>query len=99
MSAQKPMISPYEVNELTKYCLKILTYTDARGVELDYVVEQRKEAIPGKNVMLSLDVNGMIAPTAVPRITINLFETFAHFIISFAATALKNAMTTINTGV
>ena len=28
MSAQKPMISPYEVNELTKYCLKILTYTD-----------------------------------------------------------------------
>lgn len=28
MSAQKPMISPYGVNELTKYCLKILTYTD-----------------------------------------------------------------------
>ena len=28
MSAQKPMISPYEVNELTKYCLNILTYTD-----------------------------------------------------------------------
>ena len=28
MSAQKSMISPYEVNELTKYCLKILTYTD-----------------------------------------------------------------------
>ena len=28
MSAQKPMISPYEVNELTKYCLKILTYPD-----------------------------------------------------------------------
>ncbi|MDY5577171.1 MAG: penicillin-binding transpeptidase domain-containing protein [Lachnospiraceae bacterium] len=36
---------------------EIQTMTDARGVELDYVVEQRKEAIPGKNVMLSLDVN------------------------------------------
>ena len=36
---------------------EIQTLTDARGVELDYVVEGRKEAIPGKNIMLSLDVN------------------------------------------
>lgn len=41
MSAQKPMISPYEVNELTKYCLKILTYTDElRG---DTVLKQAYE--------------------------------------------------------
>jgi len=36
---------------------EIQTLTDARGVELDYVAEGRKEAIPGKNIMLSLDVN------------------------------------------
>ncbi len=36
---------------------EIQTLTDARGVELDHVVEGRKEAIPGKNIMLSLDVN------------------------------------------
>ena len=36
---------------------EIQTLTDARGVELDQVVEGRKEAIPGKNIMLSLDVN------------------------------------------
>lgn len=36
---------------------EIQTLTDARGVELDYVVEGRKEAIPGKNILLSLDVN------------------------------------------
>lgn len=31
MSAREPMINPYEVNELTKYCLRILTCTDERG--------------------------------------------------------------------
>ncbi len=36
---------------------EILTQTDARGVELDYVVEGRKEAVPGQNILLSLDVN------------------------------------------
>lgn len=36
---------------------EILTVTDARGVEIDYVVENRVEAIPGNNLMLSLDVN------------------------------------------
>lgn len=36
---------------------EIQTMTDARGVELDYVVEGRKEAVPGKNILLSLDVN------------------------------------------
>lgn len=36
---------------------EIQTLTDARGVELDYVVEGRKEAVPGKNILLSLDVN------------------------------------------
>ena len=36
---------------------EIQTLTDARGVELDHVVEGRKEAIPGKNIRLSLDVN------------------------------------------
>lgn len=36
---------------------EILTQTDARGVELELVEEGRKEAIPGKNVLLSLDVN------------------------------------------
>ena len=41
MSAQKPMISPYELKELTKYCLKILTYTDElRG---DTALEQAYE--------------------------------------------------------
>lgn len=45
MSAQKPMISPYEVNELTKYCLKILTYTDElRGdTTLEQAYEKAKE--------------------------------------------------------
>lgn len=45
MSAQKPMISPYEVNELTKYCLKILTYTDElRGdTALKQAYEKAKE--------------------------------------------------------
>lgn len=36
---------------------EIQTLTDARGVELDYVLENRKEAIPGQNILLSLDVN------------------------------------------
>ena len=36
---------------------EILTVTDARGVELDYVVENRVEAVPGQNVKLSIDVN------------------------------------------
>lgn len=36
---------------------EILTQTDARGVELDYVVERRKEAVAGQNILLSLDVN------------------------------------------
>ncbi len=36
---------------------EILTMTDARGVELDYVVENRVEAIPGQNLKLSIDVN------------------------------------------
>lgn len=36
---------------------EILTVTDARGVEIDYVVENRVEAIAGNNLMLSLDVN------------------------------------------
>lgn len=36
---------------------EIQTMTDARGVELDSVVERRKEAIPGENLLLSLDVN------------------------------------------
>ena len=45
MSAQKPMISPYEVNELTKHCLKILTYTDElRGdTALKQAYEKAKE--------------------------------------------------------
>ena len=28
MSAREPMINPYEVNELTKYRLRMLAYTD-----------------------------------------------------------------------
>ena len=36
---------------------EILTQTDARGIELDQVVEGRKEAIAGQNLLLSLDVN------------------------------------------
>lgn len=36
---------------------EILTLTDARGVEIDYVVENRIEAVPGKNLKLSIDVN------------------------------------------
>lgn len=36
---------------------EILTVTDARGVELDYVVENRVEAVPGQNIKLSIDVN------------------------------------------
>lgn len=41
MSAQKPMISPYELKELTKYCLKILTYTDE--LQGDTALEQAYE--------------------------------------------------------
>lgn len=36
---------------------EILTMTDARGVELDNVVENRVEAVPGQNIKLSVDVN------------------------------------------
>lgn len=36
---------------------EILTQTDARGIELDQVVEGRKEAIAGQNLLLALDVN------------------------------------------
>ena len=36
---------------------EILTVTDARGVELDHVVENRVEAIAGDNLQLSIDVN------------------------------------------
>ena len=36
---------------------KILTTTDARGVELDQIGETRKDPIPGDNLKLSLDVN------------------------------------------
>ena len=36
---------------------KILTVTDARGVELDTVVETREEPMAGQNIKLSLDVN------------------------------------------
>ena len=36
---------------------KILTKTDAKGVELDGVVETRVEGIKGKNLYTSLDVN------------------------------------------
>lgn len=45
MSTQKPMISPYELNELTKYCLRILTYTDElRGdTALEQAYEKAKE--------------------------------------------------------
>ena len=35
----------------------ILTTTDARGIELDGVAEDRKEAIPGHTLQLSLDYN------------------------------------------
>lgn len=45
MSAREPMINPYEVNELTKYCLRILTYTDElRGdTALKQAYEKAKE--------------------------------------------------------
>lgn len=36
---------------------EILTQTDARGIELDQVVEGRKEAIAGQSLLLALDVN------------------------------------------
>lgn len=36
---------------------KILTTTDARGIELDGVGERRKEPIAGKDIQLSIDVN------------------------------------------
>ena len=36
---------------------KILTTTDARGVEIDELGETRKNPIEGKNLLLSLDVN------------------------------------------
>lgn len=43
-------------------CLKgingtILTTTDARGIELQGIAEDRKEAVPGKNLQISLDHN------------------------------------------
>ena len=36
---------------------KILTVTDARGVELDYALEQRIEPVDGNTLVTSLDVN------------------------------------------
>ena len=36
---------------------KILTTTDARGVELDQIGETRKDPVPGDNLKLSLDVD------------------------------------------
>lgn len=36
---------------------KILTITDARGVELDYALEQREEPVDGNTLVTSLDVN------------------------------------------
>lgn len=36
---------------------KILTMTDARGIELEGVAEDRKEAIPGNTLQISLDYN------------------------------------------
>ena len=36
---------------------KILTTTDARGVEIDQIGESRKDPIPGENLKLSLDVD------------------------------------------
>lgn len=36
---------------------RILTMTDAKGIELDGMAENRKESIPGNNLYTSLDVN------------------------------------------
>lgn len=36
---------------------KILTTTDARGVEIDEIGETRQEPVPGNNLQLSLDMN------------------------------------------
>ena len=36
---------------------KILTVTDARGVELDKIAEERLEPVPGKTLQLSMDYN------------------------------------------
>lgn len=36
---------------------KILTITDARGVELEAVAEKRLEPVPGKNLVTSMDIN------------------------------------------
>ena len=36
---------------------KILTTTDARGVEIDKLGETREKPIEGKSLMISLDVN------------------------------------------
>ena len=36
---------------------KILTLTDARGVELSDAGESRQEAVPGKDLIISLDRN------------------------------------------
>ncbi len=36
---------------------KILTMTDAKGIELDGMAENRKESVPGNNLYTSLDVN------------------------------------------
>lgn len=35
----------------------ILTTTDARGIELEGIAEDRKEAIPGNTLQISLDYN------------------------------------------
>ena len=47
----------------------------------------------------ALAKNGTQAENAVPSTTINLFLTFAHFMISFDATADKNAITATKSGV
>ena len=36
---------------------KILTTTDARGVEIDQLGEKREQPVPGKNLKTSLDVD------------------------------------------
>ena len=36
---------------------KILTTTDARGVEIDQIGESREDPVPGENLKISLDVN------------------------------------------
>ena len=36
---------------------KILTTTDARGVEIDQIGESREDPVPGENLKISLDVD------------------------------------------